>query len=356
MKLSIRLVTLLAGMATGSPFDKRQTDPEADQSQLKDYCAKSGLQAGIIKPIGEEADKHFMGTCLRNKDDFKLEDGPSLEDNLAFCKKLGRGFGGSAVPDDTGDYTIWCKGEPVGTGDAAADEEASMRLFNEIISESKDGKGKIDGEKVQHRLQALAKDAPGTVTGMYNALNARPSSAKTFAGLGGSATTVAGTASLLHSFIMSNVGKGGLIGPETGAGRWLRINPFYGSAGTQPSPFGIGGAVSIDRDSDTHLCVPFKDESRWYWSTDVTRCKSWHDRQECDTSYAYDAATKIGKEHKKTCDEERWKKEDEEKEKKKKEEEEKKKKEEEAARTMEKLAGWAKQSWDGFYKGLTGSG
>lgn len=49
--------------------------------------------------------------------------------------------------------------------------------------------------------------------------------------------------------------------------------------------------------------MPFKDESHWYWREDVKRCRSWHDRQKCDPSYAYDEATPEGKELARACQE-----------------------------------------------------
>lgn len=176
------------------------------------------------------------------------------------------------------------------------DNANGLVVLNQILADAGD-----DGEKIKTFSIGLARDATGTGVSLYNALEAAPSS--TIGGLGGWRGATANLGGTLYDIITTNAQPGGLLGPETEVGRWLRTNPIWGRAGTQPSPFGFDAGGEITVLPPTQLCVPFKDESRWYWREDVKRCRTWHDRQKCDTSYAYDEATEAGKEQARVCKE-----------------------------------------------------
>ncbi|KID97057.1 hypothetical protein MAJ_06938, partial [Metarhizium majus ARSEF 297] len=260
MKLSIRLVSLLAGVATGSPanVDKRQEKEGAEA--LKAYCGEGGFEAGTVSEK-QDGYERFTGTCVK-KDGSNAEK-ISVQLGVQFCQKLSRRFRGAGGPHHQGDYVVICGPKE----DVKQPDETNGRvLLNQIMADSQG-----DPEK---------------------------------GGLGGGAGAGVGLLAVIYDFITVNAAEGGLIGPETAAGQWLRTNPIWGRAGTQPSPFGFDSCCATVTLPPTQLCVPFKDESRWYWREDVKRCRSWHDRQKCDASYAYDAATEAGKEQLRVCKEE----------------------------------------------------
>ncbi|KID82330.1 hypothetical protein MGU_10360 [Metarhizium guizhouense ARSEF 977] len=291
MKLSIRLVSLLAGVATGSPanVDKRQEKEGAEA--LKAYCGEGGFEAGTVTEK-QDGYERFTGTCVK-KDGSNAEKF-SVQLGVQFCQKLNRRFRGSGGPYHQGDYVVICGPKE----DVKQPDETNGRvLLNQIIADSQG-----DPEKIKIFLEGLSRDAPATLTSLRNALKAPAST--TPGGLGGGAGAGAGLLATIYDFITVNAAEGGLIGPETTVGQWLRTNPIYGRAGTQPSPFGFDACCATVTLPPTQLCVPFKDESRWYWREDVKRCRSWHDRQKCDASYAYDAATEAGKEQLRVCQEE----------------------------------------------------
>lgn len=171
-----------------------------------------------------------------------------------------------------------------------------MALVNKIVAES-DG----DKEKLKTTIMSLTGTSPELVAGMYNALKAAPSSAKSSLGLGGAAAGVAGVATMVYDFISANIEQGGLFGPETKIGQWLRINPIRGKTGTQPSPQYQPGIVYSEQHTPTQMCWPFKDQSEWYWIQTVKRCRYWHDEKQCDTSYSYDDKSRSGKIQAKVC-------------------------------------------------------
>ncbi|KID67807.1 uncharacterized protein G6M90_00g094080 [Metarhizium brunneum] len=288
MKLSIRLVTLLAGVAAGSPAkaDKRQAKEGADN--LKAYCAEGGYEAGTVTEK-QDGYERFTGTCVK-KDGSNAEKF-SVQLGVQFCEKLSRRFRGSGGPHNQGDYVVICGPKE----DIKKPDESNGRvLLNQIIADSQG-----DPEKIKIFLEGLSRDAPGTLTSLHNALKAPASS--TPGGLGGGTGAGIGLLTAIYDFITVNAAEGGLIGPETKAGQWLRTNPIWGRSGTQPSPFGFDACCATVELPPTQLCVPFKDESHWYWREDVKRCKSWHDRQKCDPAYAYDEATPAGKELARAC-------------------------------------------------------
>ncbi|KZZ95812.1 hypothetical protein BBO_09534 [Beauveria brongniartii RCEF 3172] len=301
MKLSIRIVALLAGLAAGNPtkYDKRGTDQEA--KALTEFCNKSGLKDGDISPVEDG----FLAVC-REQTGPHLSP-PSFSDAIMFCKALGRAHHAHTIPDAQypniqtanmpGYSQIWCRGKFVDKG--AQDRESSLVTLNQIVSAATSDEGEVDGEKLKTFLQALSRDATNTLVGMYNALEA--AAPKSGTPLGGRPASVLEVWAVVYDFIMANIGDKGLFAAGTRAGDLLRTNPFYGKAGTRPSPFGISGEVSIDYDPKTHMCIPFKDETYWLWTVDVKKCVPFHDKNECDTSYAYDAKTDIGKELKGKC-------------------------------------------------------
>ncbi|KAG8407840.1 hypothetical protein J3459_017013 [Metarhizium acridum] len=185
---------------------------------------------------------------------------------------------------------VWCK--YVGDGDGNA---------TELIAKFADKDGNVDQGKLKDFLVGLSRDAPGTVTGLYNSLKAAPSVTKSKYGLGGAAGAVGGTAVLVYNFIIANMGQGGWFGPEIGFSQWLQTNPICGASGTRSSPFDTTGNVMVYYKPNTKLCIPFKDASSVFWSESVKKCKFWHDKKDCDTSYAYDARTDIGKELRERC-------------------------------------------------------
>ncbi|KID68910.1 uncharacterized protein G6M90_00g055330 [Metarhizium brunneum] len=286
MKLSITLVTLLTGLTAGSPakIDKRETDYGGEP--LKEYCAIIGLEADTIKVT----DEGIAATC-RSDPAVPPKTLQSREDGAKFCEKLGMQFSTSGSLDTAmKSPQVWCKYADDGDSNAT-----------ELIAKYADENGNVNQENLKDFLMGLSRDAPGTVTGLYNALKAAPSVTKSKFGLGGASGTAGGAATVAYDFIMANMKPGGLFGADTSFGRWLRTNPIYGASGTRSSPFDTTGNVMVYYKPNTKLCIPFKDESSVFWSTSVKRCKFWHDKKDCDTSYAYDAKTDIGKELRERC-------------------------------------------------------
>ncbi|THC89057.1 hypothetical protein EYZ11_011497 [Aspergillus tanneri] len=238
MKFSIRLVALLAGLAAGIPSKVDKRDLEAEA--LEEYCGIEGFET---EDLGE----------------------PQVLMNLV-----------------------------TGCGNQA-DVKSGLAVLNQIIADSE---GDID--KIKNHIMSLSRDAPGTLTGMYTALKSPPT--KNGVALGGWPGAIPAGAIILYDFINANIGEKGLFDPSTKAGQWIRTNPISGKPG-QPSPFEFApGGYYSEFYRRTQKCVPFKDKSEWYWSQDVKRCKIWHDEKQCDTSYAYDAATDNGKEQERICD------------------------------------------------------
>lgn len=103
MKLSIRLVSLLAGVATGSPanVDKRQEKEGAEA--LKAYCGEGGFEAGTVTEK-QDGYERFTGTCVK-KDGSNAEK-MSVQLGVQFCQKLSRRFRGSGGPHHQGDYVV----------------------------------------------------------------------------------------------------------------------------------------------------------------------------------------------------------------------------------------------------------
>ncbi|KAK8920113.1 hypothetical protein H634G_02680 [Metarhizium anisopliae BRIP 53293] len=290
MKLSSGLVTLLAGLAAGNPamLLKRQADQGAKKA-LETYCGNGGFEAGDVL----EADTKLQGTC-RKKDGAKKE-GPSVAAATIFCDSVRREFNGAGASYMKADYVIFCGSKVENKPDAA--KNSGLALFNQIIADGGD-----DPKLLEKTLGQLVSDAPSKLVDMYNIIRAPPSTAKL--GLGGPARFAASAASFLLTAIPENAKQGGLLGPDTALGRWLRINPIYGKAGTQPSPFIDTDPSGVTLLPQTQKCIAFKDESRWYWSKNVKTCETWHDVDPCDTNYAYDVAKNEGKTQETRCKEE----------------------------------------------------
>ncbi|KAK9434601.1 uncharacterized protein VB005_09382 [Metarhizium brunneum] len=294
MKLSIRLVALLAGLAVGSPkLDKRQMD-QANEALTK-YCNEAGLKVAtnvtllIYDP--DKPDNELTGSCLK-KDESEFGDpsqGPSIKAGIEFCKKLERPFKGTSSSKFSKNnyWIIWCGKE----GDDI-DRITGLSVLNQILSDSGD-----DLDKLKIFVKSLMRDATGTGTDIYNALKALPTkSGVPLAGTSGPALII------FHDFIVINAQKGGSFGPETKLGKWLRTNPFTGRPG-KPGPVFGGEDLNYDYDlKPTVKCIPFKDESNLFWDEDVKRCIAFHDQQpQCDTSYAYDVTTRLGKSQSQLC-------------------------------------------------------